>query len=84
MELRVQDPVYLLPGLLVDPARVFGVSEAVGRRVLHGGEVVVALPLGTQADLVAVMFDLRLVSQRHLHLKGDGGVREPGGAVSQL
>ena len=74
MEVRVEDPVDLLPGLVVDPALFLAVAEAVGH-ILHGGEVIVALPLGTQADLVAVVFDLRLVSQRHLHLKGDGRAR---------
>lgn len=65
--LRVHDLVHLSLRFLVDLILIFSVCRETSD-VVHGGEVVVALPLGTQADLVPVVLDLRLVPQGHLDL----------------
>lgn len=68
MVVRLQDLVDLLLSLLVDVLLVLGVAKA-SHDVVHGREVIVALPLGTQADLVAVVLDLGLVPERYLDLE---------------
>lgn len=47
-----------------------------GRQVIHHWELVVASAFGTQADLVAVVLNLRLVAQRRLDLSTGGGQQE--------
>jgi len=56
----------LPPGPLVQGlAAAAAAAAGVGR-----GEVVVALPLGLQPQLVAVVLDVRLLLQRQTHLPG--------------
>lgn len=57
---RVQDLVNLHLCPAVHPMSLLGVTR---RQVVHYWELVVASAFGTQANLVAVMFDLRLVAQ---------------------
>ena len=46
------------------------------RQVIHHRELVVASAFGAQSDLVAVMFNLRLVAQSRLDLSAGGGQQE--------
>ena len=65
VDVWVQDLVDLLLGLVVEAVLLLVRPP---RRVLHDGEVIVALPLGPQADLITMVLDLGLVPQRHLDL----------------
>jgi len=65
---RVQDLIDLYLCFMIDAILVPRISEAT-RRVIHSREVVVALPLGTQTDLITMVLDLWLVPQRYLDLR---------------
>lgn len=47
-------------GLLVDTVLLFGVTKTVNE-IIHSREVVMAFPFGPQADLIAMVLDLRFV-----------------------
>lgn len=53
----MQDLVYLLLSLLIHSLLLGAVGECC-HDVLHGGEIIVALSLGTQADFIAMVFNL--------------------------
>lgn len=57
MYVRVQNLVDLLLGLLVDAVLFLWVPDTVGQ-VIHRGEIIVAFPLGSQADFIAVVLNL--------------------------
>lgn len=67
MSVRVQDLIDLHLRFLIDAVLILAVDVAAGD-VVHRGEVVVALPLGSQADLVAVVLNLGLVPECDLDL----------------
>lgn len=58
--MRMQNLVDLLLGLLINTLLLGAVTER-SHDVLHGGKFIVTLSLGTQADLIAMVLDLRLV-----------------------
>ncbi len=64
---RIQDPMYLFLSLLIH-SLLFGAVAELCHDVFHGGELVVALSLGTQADLIAMVFNLGFMPQGHLDL----------------
>lgn len=63
----VQDLIDLSLRLLVDSILLLCIAEAADH-VVHCWEIVVAFPLGPQADLITMMFNLGLVPQRRLDL----------------
>lgn len=67
MSVRVQNLVDLHLRFLIDVILILAVSVATCDLV-HRREVVVALPLGTQADFVAVVLNLGLVPECDLDL----------------
>lgn len=68
LSVRVQNLVDLHLRFLIDVILILPVNVAAGDLV-HRGEVVVALPLGTQADFVAVVLNLGLVPECDLDLR---------------
>lgn len=80
LSVRVQDFIDLHLRFVIDVVLILAVGEATGELV-HRGEVVVALPLGAQANFVAVVLDLRLVPEGHLDLRGQQSC--PQGEISE-
>lgn len=63
--------MYLFLSLVIH-SLLFGAVAEHCHDVLHGGELIVALSLGTQADLIAMVFDLGFMPQGHLDLCQNG------------
>lgn len=68
LSVRVQNLIDLHLRFVIDVILILAVSEAAGD-IVHRGEVVVALPLGAQADFVAVVLNLGLVPECDLDLR---------------